>query len=367
MGRKRGREILLIPIIIGIIGVAVVLSVMILSHEFGHFIVAKKMGVKVEKFSFGFGPKLASVKRGETEYVLSAVPFGGYVKMAGDELAGQLEGKEWEFYSKPIYKRFNIIAAGSAVNYILGFLLFCFMCMLGEPVITSRIGAVREGYPAEKAGLKKNDIILSINEKKVNSWDDVLNTIHNRKEGDVMLEIGRNGNTLKVTVSGRSEEQKDIFGKPKKVTVIGIEPSDESKFIKYDLINAVKMGAVKTWDLTVMTYQLIWKMLTGSVSPKAVAGPIGIFAIVGRAANMGINYLLYISALISISLAIFNLLPFPILDGGHILFLAIEKIKGRPVSAKAQEVAQNIAFALLIAFMLFVSWNDVANLPRMFK
>ena len=358
---------MLISIIIGTIGVVVVLSVMILSHELGHFIVAKKMGVKVEVFSLGFGRKIKSFKKGDTEYALSLIPFGGYIKMAGDELSGKLEGKEWEFYSKPIYKRFNIIVAGAAVNYILGFLLFCFMCMLGEPVVTSRIGVVRAGYPAEKAGLKKNDIIVSINEKKVNRWDEVLNTIHNRKVGDIVLGIDRDGKISTVTVSGRAEEQKDIFGKPKKVTVIGIESSNEARFVKYGFLDSIKMGAKKTWELTIMTYQMIGKMFTGAVSPKAMAGPIGIFAIVGKAANMGINYLLYISALISISLAIFNLLPFPILDGGQILCLAIEKIKGKPVSAKAQDIAQNIAFALLIAFMLFVSWNDILNLPKLFK
>ncbi|MBU4376480.1 MAG: RIP metalloprotease RseP [Candidatus Omnitrophica bacterium] len=353
--------------LISIIGVIVVFSIMILSHEFGHFWMAKKMGVKVEVFSFGFGPKIKSFKRGGTEYVLSLIPFGGYVKMAGDELSGKLEGKNWEFYSKPIYKRFNIIVAGSLVNYILGFLLFSFVLMLGSPVPTARIGGVLEGYPAEKAGIKAGDIIMSIEGKSVKYWEDVLDAIRDRKEGDIRVTIDRNGEKRIFSVKGRSEDAKDILGKPFKKTMIGIAPSDEVVFVKYGFFKAIAMGADTVWKITIITYQAIWGMIIGAVSVKAVAGPIGIFAMTGRAASMGLVYLLHISALISVSLAIFNLLPFPILDGGHILFLLIEKLKGKPVSRRAQEIAQNIAFALLIAFVLFVSWNDILNLPKWFK
>ncbi len=353
--------------LISIIGVIVVFSIMIISHEFGHFFMAKKMGVKVEIFSFGFGPKIASIKRGGTEYVLSAIPFGGYVKMAGDELAGKLEGKEWEFYSKPIYKRFNIIAAGPIVNYVLGFIFFCAVFMLGAPVATSRIGSTLSGYPAEKAGIIEGDRILEIDGKGVKYWDEVLAAIHDRKEGNINLLIERNSEKRKITVEGKSEDAKDILGRPLRRTMIGIAPSDEVAFVKYGFFKSIEMGAGTVWKITVITYQAVWGMIIGAVSVKAMAGPIGIFAMTGKAASMGLIYLLHISAFISVSLAIFNLLPFPILDGGHILFLAIEKIKGKPVSRKAQELAQNIAFTLLIAFVLFVTWNDILNLPKLFK
>lgn len=348
--------------LISIIAVIVVFSIMILSHELGHFWMAKKMGVMVEVFSFGFGPKIKSFKRGGTEYALSLIPFGGYVKMAGDELSGKIEGKEWEFYSKPVYKRFNIIVAGSLMNYILGFLLFSLVFMLGSPIPTARVGRVLEGYPAEKAGIRADDLILSIDGKEVKYWEDVLAAIHNKEEGGIKVIVEREGNKHEFNVLGRLEDAKDILGKPIRKTMIGVAPSNEAVFVKYGFFRAIAMGGETVWKITMVTYQAIWGMIIGAVSVKAMAGPIGIFAMTGKAASMGIIHLLHISALISVSLAIFNLLPFPILDGGHILFLIIEKIKGRPVSAKAQEIAQNAAFVLLITFVLFISWNDILNL-----
>jgi len=344
---------------ISIIAVIAVLSVMILSHELGHFLMAKKMGVKVEAFSLGFGPKLWSVKKGETEYILSAVPMGGYVKMAGEEPGGVRKGEEWEFFSKPVHKRFNIIVSGAAVNYLLGFALFCMIFMAGAPMRTSRIGAVLEGYPASEIGLRAGDRIISIEGREIEFWEDVLNIIHNRKEGDILLCVERDGEILDFTVRGRSEQAKDIFGRTRKTTMIGIGPSDDVEFVKYGFLKSVSMGAKTTWNVTSLTYRSIWGMLTGSVSIKAVGGPIMIVTMTGRAARMGMSYLLWISALISISLAIINLLPFPVLDGGHILFLAIEKIIGRPIDRKVQEAAQNICWVLLIALLLVVSRNDI--------
>lgn len=350
--------------LISIIAVVAVLSVMILSHELGHFLMAKKMGVKVEIFSLGFGPKLWSYKKGETEYVLSAIPLGGYVKMAGEEPQAERTGAEWEFYSKPVRKRFNIIVAGAAVNYILGFILFCVLFMTGAPIATSRIGAVLEGYPAEKIGLHENDKIIAIDGQSVKHWDEVLNIIHDKKGENITLRIDRNGRLLNFTVKGREDEIKDIFGKPVKKTMIGIAPSDEKDFIKYGFLKSVSMGATTTWNITALTYRALWGLLTRAVSLEVVSGPIGIFTETGKAARMGISYLLWISALISVSLAIFNLLPFPPLDGGHILFLAIEKLRGRPLSVKIQEITQQAGFFLLILLLLVVSWNDIL---RFFK
>ena len=343
---------------ISIIAVVIVLSVMILSHELGHFLMARRMGVKVEIFSLGFGRKIWSIKKGETEYRICLVPFGGYVKMAGDELGDELKGEEWEFYSKPIYKRFNIIAAGSVVNYILGFLLFCLVFMVGAPMPTSRIGGILEGYPAEKAGLKENDKIVKIGGKDVKYWEEVLDLIHDEK-GDLDLVVDRDGELLNFTIRGKEEDLKDIFGKPVKKTMIGIGLSKEVAYVQYGFLESISMGSKTLLNMTRLTYRVIWGMLTGQVSLKVVGGPISIIAMTGEAAKMGINHLLWISALISASLAIFNLLPFPILDGGHILFLAIEKIKGRPVDRKVQDVIGQVALVLLLMFVLVVSWNDI--------
>lgn len=346
--------------LVSIIAVIIVFSVLIISHELGHFIMAKRMGVKVEVFSIGFGPKVRSIKRGDTEYAVSAIPLGGYVKMAGEEPGEERTGAEWEFCSKPIYKRFNIVVAGGIFNYILGFLLFSLVFMGGAPLSTSRIGRVLEGYSAETAGLRENDKILEIDGKAVKYWGDVISILHSKKEGETTtLSVARDGEILTFTVKGKPEKQKDILGRQVKVTLIGIGPSDEVDFVKHGFFKSIEMGAETTWNITVLTYRAIWGMLTGGISIKAVGGPIMIFAETGKAAKMGISYLIWLSALISVSLAIFNLLPFPILDGGHVLFLAVEKMRGKPLDTKVQEKVQQVAMAMLIAFVLVVSWNDV--------
>lgn len=345
--------------LISIIAVIIVFSVLILSHEFGHFLMAKKMAVKVEVFSVGFGPNIWSIKKGGTAYTISAIPVGGYVKMAGEEPGEERTGADWEFYSKPIYKRFSIVVAGTAFNYILGFLLFSTVFMIGAPVLSSRIGRILEGYPAEKAGLKENDKIIKIDGKKVEYWEEVLDIIHKKKKSDITLVIDRNGEILTFTVKGKSELQKDIFGKSVRVTLIGIAPSDEVNFVKYGFFKSIERGTRTTWNITTLTYRAIWGMLTGALSVKEASGPIGIFVFTGRAARMGLVPLLNISALISVSLAIINLLPLPPLDGGHILFLAIEKLKGRPLDRKVQEIVQQTGWILLITLLLIVSWNDI--------
>ncbi len=350
--------------LISIIAVIVVLSATILSHELGHFLMAKRMGVKVEIFSLGFGPKLWSCKKGETEYVICAIPLGGYVKMAGEEPGEGRTGAEWEFYSKPVSKRFGIIFAGPAVNYILGFVLFCLVFMFGAPMPTSRIGRILDGYPAEEAGLRENDKIVSIDGEEVKYWEDVLKIIHNRGEGSIAILIDRDGELLDFIIEGRSEEGKDIFGKPIRRTMIGIAPSEEISSVRYGILDSISMGARTLWNITTLTYRAIWGMLTGAVSIKAVGGPIMIVTMTGKAAKMGINHLLWISALISASLAIINLLPLPPLDGGHILFLIIEKLKGRPVNSRVQEIVQQTGWILLITLLLVVSWNDIT---RFFK
>jgi len=344
-------------LLISIIGVIVVLSVMILSHELGHFIMAKKMGVRVEAFSLGFGPKLWSTKKGETEYKICLVPLGGYVKMAGEESGEKRTGAEWEFYSKPAGRRFNIIAAGPVVNYLLGIILFCIVFMMGTSVLTSHIGEVMEGYPAEKAGLKAGDRIIEMEGKKVESWTDVTNIIYSKKEGNIELSVKRNKRVLDFIVE--RESAKDLLGRP--VRIIGIKPSDEVEFVKYGLGGSLKMAAGMTWNITALTYRAIGGMLTGAVPMKGLAGPVRIFAITGQAAKAGIVPLLSISALISVSLAIINLLPLPPLDGGHILFLGIEKLRGRPIDVKVQETVQQVGWVLLMTLLVVVSWNDITS------
>lgn len=340
----------------------IVLSVLVIVHEFGHFIVAKSIGVRVEKFSFGFGPKIFSIKRGETEYLISAIPLGGYVKMAGDEPGEGLTGKNFEFLSRKISDRFKIIFAGPLLNYILAFLIFSVIFMFGNPTLTTEVGSLLEDYPAKKAGIILKDKILKVDNKDVKYWEDMTAIIHNHLEGPIRLSVERKGGTFDIELRPVIREVKDIFGKSTKIALLGIAPSQKIENIRYGFFQSFGMGFKKLINLTNLTYKAIWYIITGRMSVKeSMTGPIGIFMITGKAAQLGLIYLVNLTAMLSASLAIFNLLPLPVLDGGHILFLIVEKIRGKPLSMRTQEVIANIGIGFLILLTVFIFYNDIVK------
>ncbi|MFH1752710.1 MAG: RIP metalloprotease RseP [Candidatus Omnitrophota bacterium] len=339
-----------------------VLSVLIVVHEFGHFIMAKRCGVKVEKFSLGFGPKIVSIKKGDTEYRISAIPLGGYVKMAGETAQDTLTGQDWEFLSKPAGQRFKIVANGAFLNYILGFLLFSFVFMLGSPTLTNEVGEVLDGYPAKTAGLMAGDKVVSIDGERVENWDELTGMMHNKLDGDVTLNILRDGRERRLVITPKIKETEDIFGKKSRIALVGIAPSQELVFVKYNPAMAFYKGFLKQIDLTVVTCKALWSLVTGRLSLKeSVTGPVGIFLLTTKAAKLGLVYLLHIMAVISTSLAIFNVLPIPVLDGGHLIFLLIEKIRKKPVSEKIQNIATHIGLGLLLLLMVFVFYYDIVR------
>jgi len=344
---------------LSLISFLIVLSILVIVHEFGHFIVAKKMGVRVERFSIGFGPEIAGITKGETRYSVSAIPLGGYVKLAGETGAEGIKGEKWEYLSRTVAERARIIFAGPLLNYILAFLIFSFVFMAGNPTLTSKIGKVMPGYPAESAGLKEGDRILSINGKGVIYWEDVTEIVHANNNLGIRLIIERENAQIPVFVTPKSQEMKTIFGSRKNISIIGIAPSDEIVYVKYGFLKSIYMGAEKLWTLTYITCRALWASITGAIPLKeSMTGPVGIFYITGQAAKLGIVYLLQLMGVLSASLAIFNLLPVPVLDGGHILFLLIERIRKKPVSLKMQENITQVGMSLLIVLMLFVFYND---------
>jgi regulator of sigma E protease len=340
-----------------------ILSLLIIVHEFGHFIAARCAGVRVEEFSLGFGPQLFAKKIHDTKYSLSLVPLGGYVKMAGDSL-GECKGGSDEYFSKSPGKRFQIIFCGPLLNYILGFLFFWLILFVGYPTLTTKVGGLIDGYGAQAAGIKIADKIIAINGQEVNSWEDLQNQIQQNKNNDsIKLSLIRNDKRMEFNVGIKSKVLDDQLGEKKILGIIGITPFDEVVEIRHGLIESAYLGLKKTLDLTLMTYKGIWRLASGKMSMRdSMTGPLGIFFITSKAAQLGIIAVMHLIAVLSVSLAVFNLLPLPILDGGHIFLLGLEKLRKKTLSIKVEQVVNNIGVSLMITLALFVTYNDILRL-----
>ena len=336
-----------------------VLGVLILIHEFGHFLAAKKVGVRVEKFSLGFGPKVFCRTKGQTSYCLNAIPLGGYVKLAGDSLE-EYKGRPDEYFSKSLRQRAAIIFFGPFLNYVLGFLFFWVILFAGYPTLTNKVGGVVEGFGAKLAGVQAGDRITAIDGKNVEYWEDIQKNIQSKKTSTVKLSILRQNKLLNVDVKIREKSVDDQLGQKRSVGLIGITPFDEIVTIRHGFFESFLLAGQKTWDLTVLTYKALWRMITGKLSMReTMTGPLGIFFITSKAASLGIIMLLHLVAVLNISLAIFNLLPIPVLDGGHILFLGIEKIRGKALSLKAERVVTNIGLTAIFSLAIIATYNDL--------
>jgi regulator of sigma E protease len=339
-----------------------ILSTVIVVHEFGHFMMAKRMGVRVEQFSLGFGPVLFKKKWGPTEYCLSAVPLGGYVKLAGDSQE-EYTGKQDEFFSKAPGRRFPIIFFGPLLNYILGLLLFCVIFFAGYPTLTTRIGGLLDGFGAQVAGLQIGDRITAVDGKRVVFWEELQEVIQGKKAADaVLLSIEREGKEFQVQVRIREKNLEDEIGQKKSVGLLGITPFDETVQIRHGLKESLRLGVAKTWSLTVMTCKALGFMLTGRLSVReSITGLPGMYFITSKAASMGVVAVLHLVAVLSVSLAIFNLLPLPVLDGGHILFLGLEKIRGKALGLRSERIVTQAGMTLILGLALFVTYNDLVR------
>jgi len=347
----------------------IVFSVLILIHEAGHLVVAKRIGVDVEAFSLGFGKRLFGIKIGGTDYRVSLLPFGGYVKMAGED-PSEASGLEGELSSKPIGHRFWVVAAGAITNYIFAFILFSIIFMIGVPTLSNKVGQVLQGYPAEEVGMEVGDEILSVNGRTIRYWEDIVDAIKNESKGEdaLNIEIMRGEKTIDFRVQPKISTVTNIFGQTISRPMVGIAPQNEILSVKYNPLRAIYLGGKRLLVLTGLTYKGLWLLLTGGMPVStSVSGPIGIANLMGQAARLGFVPLLIITAHVSMALAVFNLLPFPVLDGGHILFLSMEKLRGRPLSIKIQEIITQGALILLILFALFVSWQDVLKFTPLGK
>ena len=347
----------------------VILGLLIVVHEAGHFLAAKKVGVRVEKFSLGFGKHLLIRKKGDTEYCISAIPLGGYVKLAGDNL-DEFKGKPDEYFSKSPGNRAKIIVCGPLVNYALGFLCFWLIFFVGYPTLTAKVGELIDGLGAQEAGIQVGDTITAIDGKAVTSWDSLQDAIQSKKSNaSIKISVARDNKPLVIDVKIKEKELDDILGQKQKVSLIGIKPAEDIITVRHGLGESFLLGIRKTWGLTTLTYRALGRMITGQMSIReSVTGPLGIFFITKQAASHGLIALLHLVAVLNISLAIFNLLPFPVLDGGHIALLALEKIRGKGISVKTEQWLANAGLTVIIMMALLVTYNDVLKFgDKIFK
>ena len=435
-----------------LLSAVVLFGILIFVHELGHFLFAKLTKVKVLKFSLGFGPKLVGKQFGETEYLLSAIPLGGYVKMTGEDAGDEIseEDKERAFSVQPVWKRLVIVLSGPLFNILFAAFIFVVLFLTGVPALRPDVGEVAQGSPAARAGLMTGDKILAVDGTDVESWDDVEAVLHKSPGKALVLKLKRDGQILDISVVPEKKMEKTIFGESKEgwstglsplvapqvgeilkgsragkaglqrgdriveidgtalktwqdmtkiihanperplafrikrdgrlvdvtiapekstqktpdgrveeIGLIGIKPLASDFIKKYAPIEAVRLGVERTWDMSVLTVVSIVKLIQRIIPAETIGGPIMIFQMAGEQASHGPMSFFVFMAVISINLGVVNLLPIPILDGGHILFFGIEMLRGKPLGEKTVMVAQRIGMAILVTLMVFAFYNDI--------
>jgi regulator of sigma E protease len=447
-----------------VLSALVALGALIFIHELGHFLVAKASGVGVERFSLGFGPRIWSMRRGETEYCLSIVPLGGYVKMTGEEAHGEelihpeaaapAGDPSRSFAAKPLWVRALIVFAGPGMNFVLAALIFSVIFVVvgvqvypttvgrvlpdsaaaaaglrtrdevvavdgqkiqhwgeleervvqaegrpltltvarggeqrqvavtpkrvpartpfGEPseawslgaspYLPPVVGEVMPGMPAAEVGLLPQDRVVALNGQPVETWDELADGISKQPGQPATLTVERGGSRMEISVTPRAVTERDPLGQETQVGRIGISRATSQTFLRSDPLTALVKGVTRTWDVTVLTAVSIWKLVTGTIPASNIGGPLQISMVAGQQAQQGLVSYAFFVALISVNLAILNLLPVPMLDGGHLLFFAIEAVLGRPLSVRKREIAQQVGLALLMLLMVFALFNDLTRL-----
>jgi regulator of sigma E protease len=336
-----------------------VLSIMIFVHELGHYLAARKAGVGVEKFSLGFGPRVWGVRRGETEYLLSAIPFGGYVKMVGDNPEEEVKDSEKSFLLKSVWARMGIVIAGPASNILSAVVIVYAVYIFGVPAMLAIVGSTTEDFPAAAAGLLEGDAIVAIDGGELSTWDELTNIVHNSAGVERIFSIRRGDELLDFTITPRPSTSENIFGEEVAIGLIGITPSEEFTTVRYGPVESFGMSLQWTYGMAKLTLLGLVKMVQGVVPADNLGGPVMIVQAAGRSADQGFLNLLYFIAYVSVALGLFNLFPIPVLDGGHLFFFAIEAVRGRPLSLRKREILQQVGMVLLISLMLFATKNDI--------
>jgi regulator of sigma E protease len=345
----------------------VVLGILIFFHELGHFLVARLFGVRVEKFSLGFGPRLLGKTIGGTDYRISAFPLGGYVKMTGEDPDADVDPADlpYSFTHQHVAKRMLIVAAGPIFNILLAMVLIILIYWVsGAYELKPTVGEVVDNSPAQRQGLKTGDEITAIDGVRVDSWDNMAQRISQSKGRELTLSVRRGDQVLSLHIRAEMKAAHDIFGEKVRRYLIGIGPGQDTYRVPMGPVEAVAEGIGQTYTIAKLTILSVVKMIEGSISSDTLGGPILIAQMAGKQAKAGAGNFFFFIALLSINLGIINFFPIPVLDGGHLLFFSIEAIMGRPIDMRVREISQQIGIALLLFLMIYVFYNDISRLMR---
>ncbi len=351
---------------------ALFVSLVTLLHECGHLLVGRWLGVKAEVFSIGFGPELFGfVDRFGTRWRLSAAPVGGYVRFAGDRKAGEPQcgesphGGAAGLAAQPLMARAAIVAAGPAANIVAAVLLFAAVAyMVGETIVPPRVGEVVAGGPAEAAGLRPGDLIRSLDGRPVAAFEDIINFVSLRPNEPVAIAIDRGGREMKIVATPTLTTVDTPAGR-ERVGRLGITISRNDAgvaIVRPGLLGALGSGLARSWSIVAVTGDYVGRIATGRLAPDQLSGPVGIARMSHTAASVGFVAFVQFAAVVSLSLGLTNLLPVPLLDGGHLLFYVLEAARGRPLGRRSQEFGLRAGLALVLMLMVFVTANDLRRL-----
>jgi regulator of sigma E protease len=355
-----------------------VLTLVVFFHELGHFLIARVCGVKVLVFSIGFGPELFGFNdRHGTRWKVSAVPLGGYVKFFGDDNAASVpdqaaiaamseEERRYSFVHQPVGGRAAIVVAGPVANFLLAIVIFSALLMIfGKPSTSARVDAIQAESAAAAAGFQPGDLVLSIDGRPIDSFPDMQQIVSTSAGETLVFEVDRGGTRITLKATPALKEVKDRFGNVHRMGVLGITRSaspDDTHFTPVGPLNAVVLGVQRTWFVVERTLSYIGGVASGREAADQLGGPIRIAQVSGQVATEGLPSLFSLAAVLSVSIGLLNLFPVPLLDGGHLLFYAIEAVRGKPLSDRAQEVGFRIGLAIVVMLMIFATYNDILHL-----
>ncbi len=347
----------------GILVALLVLSVLIFFHELGHFTAARFFGVQVDVFSIGFGKKLYSKMIGKTEWSISAIPLGGYVKMKGqdDTDPTNISYDDDSYNTKKPWQRIIILLAGPFANFLMAFLLYLAISYMGVPKLLAYVGEVGKDTPAYQAGLQKEDKIVQINGNNILYWENIGKQINDSKE-DITLIVEREQTLITLQLKPQVIDDQNIFGEKITRRIIGISPLDKRTTVYYGFLDGFGYAWEETKRASLLIFKSVQKLITGVVSTDKLGGIITIVDVTAQASSAGILSLFFFTALISVNLGVLNLLPIPALDGGHIMFNLYEMLRGKAPSDNAMYYITLVGWAMLISLMLLGLYNDVNRL-----